>query len=147
MAIDEIKKLRDYCVRNKLNGYVVLERFSDEELDEIYNGAGPDSWLPVARDILTELMKLFKPVVLIHDVQFHMSDGTNEEFDYTVECWCKNTRFIFDEKYPLIWSKWLFSRSYRKERGYWYTVMKAGNLGISGSSAFDAWIAAYRRGG
>ena len=56
----ELAFLRFECWRYHLDGREILDRYTDAELSTIYNGAGPDSWKPIARQILTELMKLFK---------------------------------------------------------------------------------------
>ena len=112
----ELAFLRFECGRE------ILDRYTDAELSTIYNGAGPDSWKPIARDILTDLMKLFKPEILLHDVQFD------------------------DSEYPL-WTWRQLSRRYRIERAYWWGVMQAGNLAVSGGDAFSAWTEAYQRRG
>ena len=64
----ELAFLRFECGRYNLDGREILDRYTDAELSTIYNGAGPDSWKPIARDILTEKTKLFKTEILLHDV-------------------------------------------------------------------------------
>ncbi len=140
----ELAFLRFECGRYDLAGREILDRYTDAELSTIYNGAGPDSWKPIAREILTELMKLFKPEILLHDVQFEESDGTRETFERVTELWKRNCRKIFDSEYPL-WTWKILKRSYRLERAYWWGVMQAGNLAISGGAAFSAWQEAYER--
>ena len=144
MSVSEIAKLRAACGDYQLDGREVLIPYTDAELSHIYNGAGPDRWLPLARDVLTSLMMLYKPVVLIHDVQFEHSDGTLETFNKVVADWKRNTRKIFDAEYPL-WTWRMLRPSYRAERAYWYSVMQASNLGISGTTACNAWLDAYER--
>ena len=140
----ELAFLRFECGRYNLDGREILDRYTDAELSTIYNGAGPDSWKPIARDILTDLMKLFKPEILLHDVQFEESDGTRETFDHVTDLWKRNCRKIFDSEYPL-WTWRMLRPSYRAERAYWYSVMQASNLGISGDIAYAAWLDAYER--
>lgn len=130
--------------RLDLAGREILESYTFEEIESIYNGAGPDSWPKTARSLLTTLMQLFNPSIVIHDVQFENSDGTRKSFEYTVDCWTQNCRKIFDEKYPLL--TWRMLRlSYRAARSYWYTVMISGNKAVSGNTAYEAWLAAYKR--
>ncbi len=143
-SLDHIAGLRISCEEYKLQGREILEGRTDEELLAIYNGAGPDSWLPVARDTLTSLMVLFEPVILLHDVQFDQSDATEQGFNATVSCWEHNMRVIFDANYPL-WTLKMFSREYRLRRAYWWGVMTASNLAISSSEAREAWLAAAER--
>ena len=74
--LNEIADLRQACEDYQLAGREILDRFTPEEIAAEYNGAGPDSWLPIAREALTAVMELFKPVVLIHDMQFAQTLST-----------------------------------------------------------------------
>lgn len=144
-APDEIARLRELCLIYELEDAERLEKYSNTTLaSSIYNGAGPDSWNPEARDLLTNFMKLFEPVVLIHDTQFYESDGKHKTFQKTVELWERNCRRIFDAEYPLITYRML-SRDYRVKRAYWYGVLRAGILCISGTPAFHAWKEAFAK--
>ena len=140
----EIEKLRIKCAEYGLVGREILDRFTLEELAAEYNGAGPDSWIPEARYLLTQAMVLFKPVVLIHDIQFAQSDGTDEGFSKTVDDWCANTKKIMAAEYP-VWTWRLLDNNYRRELAYWTGVMKAVNLAISTRAAKEAWIAAHNK--
>ena len=140
----EILELKDACERYQLSGREILDAFTPAELAAEYNGAGPDSWIPEAREILTKAMALFKPVVLIHDIQFAQSDGTEEGFARTVADWRANTRKILTAEYPLFTWR-IFNKSYRLNLAYWTGVMEAANLAISTSAAKDAWIAAHNK--
>lgn len=140
---EHLKKLMELCEKYELEGVRTVEKYTLEELAQIYNGAGPDSWIPAARDVLTALMELFEPVVLIHDVQFSESDALHETFERTVDVWKQNCKKIFDAEYPL-WTWRQLSASYRRRRAYWYGVMQAGNLAISSHVAFKAWTAAHK---
>lgn len=139
---EHLKKLMELCEKYELEGLRTVEKYTLEELAQIYNGAGPDSWIPAARDVLTALMELFEPVVLIHDVQFSESDALHETFERTVDVWKQNCKKIFDAEYPL-WTWRQLSASYRRRRAYWYGVMQAGNLAISTHAAFKAWREAH----
>lgn len=139
---EHLKKLMELCEKYELEGVRTVEKYTLEELARIYNGAGPDSWIPAARDVLTDLMELFEPVVLIHDVQFSESDALHETFERTVDVWKQNCKKIFDAECPL-WTWRQLSASYRRRRAYWYGVMQAGNLAISSHAAFKAWTAAH----
>ena len=143
-TLEEIAELRKLCTDYDLDGRQILDGYLNSELTHIYNGAGPDSWHDWSRKTLTDFMTLYKPVVLIHDVQFHESDGTLGTFDKAVADWKRNTRKIFDAEYPL-WTWRMLRPSYRAERAYWYSVMQASNLGISSTTAYNAWLDAYKR--
>lgn len=140
---ERIRELRGLCDKYELAGRDAPGRYTDEELSgRIYNGAGPDSWLPVARDLLTTLMKLFEPVVLIHDVQFYESDGTYESFNTAVQDWKANTARILAAEYPR-WTWRQLSASYRRDRAKWLAIAAVANAAIAGKSAFRAWREAY----
>ncbi|MBO4632546.1 MAG: hypothetical protein J5858_11545, partial [Lentisphaeria bacterium] len=100
---------------------------------------------PEARDILTKAMALFKPVVLIHDIQFAQSDGTDEGFAKTVDDWCANTEKIASAEYPLNLIKIVIDKNYRCQYLYWHGVKRAVNKAIATVSAKDAWIAAHNK--
>ena len=143
-TLEEIAELRALCDYYDLEGRQILARYLNSELLSVYNGAGPDSWHDWSRKTLTAVMRLYQPVVLIHDVQFHESDGTLGTFDKVVADWKRNTRKIFDAEYPL-WTWRMLRPSCRAERAYWYSVMQASNLSISGDIAYAAWQDAYER--
>ena len=54
---EHLKKLMELCEKYELEGVRTVEKYTIEELARIYNGAGPDSWIPAARDVLTDLME------------------------------------------------------------------------------------------
>lgn len=140
----KIEFLIDQCEEYELSGRDALDAFTLAELAEEYNGAGPDSWIPETREILTEAMALFEPVILIHDIQFAQSDGTDEGFAQTVDDWRTNTKKIMTAEYPLFTWR-LLSKNYRLSLAYWTGVMNAANLAISTRTAKEAWIAAYHK--
>ena len=137
-----IAELRRQCEEYDLAGREILDRFSLEELAAKYNGAGPDSWIPEARYALTTGMALFKPVVLIHDIQFAQSDGSDAGFQQAVNDWIVNTGKILRAEFPLFTWRML-SRSYRLNMAYWTSVKYMADAAISGPAAKRAWIAAY----
>ena len=140
---EEIARLREQCLAYDLEGAEILENYTNSALAlDVYNGAGPDSWVPAAREILTNAMSLFAPVVLIHDAQFTESTGSREGFEETVHCWTVNTRKIFDAEFPL-WTLKMLKRAYRVERAYWWGVMKASHAATE--TAFEAYQAAARQ--
>jgi hypothetical protein len=54
---------------------------SNSQLDNIYNGCGPD-WLPEnVRDLLTKYYEYFEAAFLEHDVSFEFSDSTEQGFN------------------------------------------------------------------
>ena len=59
---EEIARLREQCLAYNLEGVDILSKYTNSALAlDVYNGAGPDSWIPAAREILTKAMSLFSP--------------------------------------------------------------------------------------
>ena len=142
---EEIARLREQCLAYDLEGAEILEKYTNSALArDVYNGAGPDSWVPAAREILTKAMSLFSPAVLIHDAQYTESNGSREGFEETVRFWVVNTRKIFDAEFPL-WTLKMLKRAYRIERAYWWSIMKASNAAIATETAFEAYCSAANR--
>lgn len=142
--MEDIATLRRLCDQYELSGREILAELSDEELRTMYNGAGPDAWPDGLREILTRAMTLFTPAVLIHDVQYTFSDGSENGFAQTVSDWRTNCSRIFAAGWPL-WTPRMLSSAYRRERLYWYGVMTAAGFAIATDAARDAWRAAYLR--
>lgn len=139
-----IIKLLALCKEYDLAGKEILENYTIGELENIYNGAGPDSWHELPREILTAMMDLFAPLILIHDVQFFESDGSESGFRKTVNDWKINSDKIFRADYPLCTWK-ILSASYRRKRLYWLGVKTASDLAIQTPSARTAWQSAHQK--
>lgn len=75
----KIEELIQLCRDADLDGYGILELYSEEELSRIYNGIGPDRFPKILRDALSALHPTLLPCALIHDVQYHIG-GSYEEF-------------------------------------------------------------------
>lgn len=78
--IAEVRHLREQCEKYQLEWREILAKFSDEELTRIYNGIGPESFPDWMRMGLDALHPSIKCVALIHDVEFELSDGSEEGF-------------------------------------------------------------------
>jgi len=143
-TLAEVKKICDLAEKYQLDGRDVLKNYSIEEIAEIYNGAGPDSWPEFGREVLTNFMSLFKPVILIHDLDFDRSDGTEVTFQTVTARWKANCKMIMTAEYPF-WTLKQIDKKYRRDRACWLGEMVLANLAISGDSAKEAWQAAYNR--
>lgn len=143
-TLQEVVRICGLVEEYKLQGREIIGKYLKSEIQEIYNGAGPDSWIELGREVLTILMSLFKPAILIHDLDFDNSDGTEETFQKVTDRWKANCRAVLDANYPLLTWKQLMPE-YRRERAYWYGVMVLGNKAVSGDSARAAWKAACNR--
>ena len=85
-------KRSPHCVKKcnalELEGRDILEKYSDEELQKICNGIGPDGIPSFLRRTLNKLHPSLEPAALIHDVEFERSDGSQSAFD------ASNDRFL-----------------------------------------------------
>ena len=78
---DEIGRLRKACEDMELENREVLGKYTDEELASIYNGIGPEAFPAWLRAALDALHPSLGPVALIHDTEWHESDGEKAMFD------------------------------------------------------------------
>lgn len=75
----EIEELRYLAYAANLDNKGILEKYSLEELEQIYNGIGPDRFPSIIRDALNVLHPTLLPAVLIHDVEYY-EGGSREEY-------------------------------------------------------------------
>ena len=143
-SLAEVRRIIDLAEQYQLEGRGIIREYLVSEIVEVYNGAGPDSWLPLGRETLTIFMSLFKPVILIHDLDFDRSDGADNTFLEVTARWKRNGRTILDAEYPF-WTWKQLIPEYRRERAYWYGVMVLANQAVSGDQARQAWKAAFER--
>ena len=77
--MSEISRLISVARQQNLTGREVLDFFSRDDLEAIYNGIGPDRFPDWLRKIITLANGLFEPAALIHDVRFYIG-GTKADF-------------------------------------------------------------------
>ena len=105
--IAAVRHLREQCEKYQLENRGILAKFTDAELAKIYNGMGPEAFPDWMRKALDALHPSLKCVVLIHDVENELSDGTEEGF------WASNDRFRHNGvKVAKIEYKWYNPRRY-----------------------------------
>ena len=54
-----INELRKKCYELELEGKEILDKYTDEDLEKIYNGIGPDRFPDWLREIVTESAEIF----------------------------------------------------------------------------------------
>ena len=77
---EHVHELRELCEVYELDGRVVLDYYSDNELAAIYNGIGSDAFPAWLRGALDFLSPDLEPTALIHDIDYERADGTRESF-------------------------------------------------------------------
>lgn len=120
----------------------VLEVSSNTILDA-YRGCGPDNWSESIRDRLDDATVEYAPSILVHDVEFYLSDGTQSGMHAANERFHRNNKAIFGQRYPLI-SLRIFCPSYRLKRLKAKGIMTALNLATSDAFTKRAWEVAHK---
>lgn len=108
----------------------------EEQISQVYNGAGPD-WMPDwGRDILTAFLRIFKTAVAIHDWRFEFADGTESGFKIANKEFLANMRKIIALEFHIWepshwkwqWRAWLAYRAcVRFGWSAWINPFKKGN--------------------
>lgn len=68
-TLEQIAAFRKRCIDLQLLGREVLEKYTDEDLQAICNGIGPETFPRFARKLVDAINPLLRPVALIHDVE------------------------------------------------------------------------------
>ena len=115
-----------------------------ERIRAAYNGCGPDRWPENVRESLDDMTRLFAPSILVHDVDFDYSDGTDKRLHEANSRLHSNNRAILRHRYPLL--SWQMLKSeYRRERAKAVAVMAALNAFTGDTLTRKAWLAAHER--
>jgi hypothetical protein len=115
---------------------------SIETLRAAYNGCGPERWPQAIRDLLDSRTSDYAPAVLVHDLEFHQSDGTARRLAAANDRFRRNLEATFHHRYPLLTWK-ILRPSYRLARARAKAVMMALALAISSVFTRRAWLEAY----
>lgn len=131
-----LEDIRDDAIRLRLIGYTLLVYMPIEVLAAAYNGTGPEFLPQKIRDKLDSVCRPFLPAVMIHDVDFTMSDGSRRSF------WIANLRLLLNcitcsnAAYP--WHNW--------RRYALYIQALAMFLAVSNPEfGWVAWIQAFNK--
>lgn len=126
--------LRNEVSRLNLQGRDPVLGLSLYDLDAAFNGCGPDSLPDYARQVLDNATAVFAPAVMVHDVDFTLSDGLKAAFD------AANFRLLINcAKCALDAEPWTSWKRY---------ALLAESLSIYLACArfgWSAWLAAYNK--
>lgn len=131
--------LRRRAEELKLFGAEHMKHYSDYSLYVIYNGAGPERWPEFARVLLTEILDLFEPAFLLHDLRFNHSDGCRHSWkNANRECMANMERIVC-ASFPLLTWKFPYNLFQRRR---WMAKALAVAAAINSDLCFDAWLEA-----
>ena len=119
-----------------LDGYDFLVGLGIETLQDGYNGIGPEFLDPKLREKVSELLSIFEPAALAHDLRNEFSDGTREGFEYANDEFLKNCLRLADYHYCFINPRRYRARAVAR---ILYKFVSAENFG------WRAWLEAKAR--
>ena len=79
-TLKDVKRLKALCEKYDLEGREILDKFTNTELQSVYNGIGPESFPDWLRGLVNTLHPTLEPVAFIHDAEWTLSDGTEASF-------------------------------------------------------------------
>ena len=117
-TIDEIMSLRKACDDMELENREILAKYTDGQLADIYNGIGPEGFPGWLRKALDALHPSLRPVAMIHDVEWHESDGSRATFDMSnarfrrngCKVACESFGWWRPRRYKVMWDAVKFAR-------------------------------------
>lgn len=137
MTIDrqnELNHLRSEVTRLNLQGRDIVLALTIEQLDNAYNGCGPEYLPSFARKALDKITAVFAPAFMVHDVDFTLADGLKAAFD------AANFRLLINcMKCALDAAPWYSRQRYILLAEAWAIYRACDKFGWS------AWLAAYNQ--
>ena len=135
MNYTTLTDIRDAAILLHLDGSQHLAYLPIDVLAASYNGTGPEFLPQKLRDLLDGACRPFLPAVMIHDVDFTLSDGSEESFKQA------NTRLLGNcitcamaahpwtswKRYSLILQAWAMYRAVSHPQFGWTAWIQAYN--------------------
>ena len=131
----ELEDIRDDAIRLRIIGYTLLVYMPLEVLASAYNGTGPEFLPQKIRDMLDAACRPFLPAVMIHDVDYTFSDGSEESFRranrrFFWNCIiCANNAYPYHNwrRYALYIKAWAMYRAVSNPKFGWVAWIQAYN--------------------
>ena len=98
-TLEQIAALRKRCNDLQLLGREVLEKYTDEELQVICNGIGPDAFPAGVRKFVTSIHPTLECCAFIHDVEWYEATGTKEHFTASNDRYAQNGIILAKAEY------------------------------------------------
>ena len=142
MTILEVNDILDAMMEVPGFDFGLVNFSSANVISEAYNGCGPEHWSQGLRDRLDEKTQMYAPAILVHDLDFHESDGNEDRMHKANERFHRNTKAIFRHFYPLFTWRML-KASYRLKRAKAFAIMTALNVATTDAFTKQAWQECY----
>jgi hypothetical protein len=117
LALPEVTELVNKAKEYGLENVEIIDKYTLNEIQRIYNGVGPDSFPAELRDALSDVNIACLPAVLIHDLEY-VTGGTKDEFAASNRRLKVNMRKCVKENYsifnPFYWWYWFEARVFSK---------------------------------
>ena len=126
-SLKEIRRLIDLANRFELVGREIINEYSIDQIQKVYNGIGPDRFSEKFRKFLTNMNHDPLPAVLIHDLQFDKG-GSKERF-YEVNDELHKNLVILSSCLYSKWNPWRYIQMFRA----WYFCKICDKIG------FECW--------
>ena len=131
----EIEDIRDAAIRLHLDGSTFLAYLPIDVLAAAYNGTGPEFLPQKIRQKLDAACRPFLPAVMIHDVDFTLSDGSERSFRQAnrrllfncIRCACSAYQWTSWKRYALFLQAWAMFRAVSHPKFGWTAWIQAYN--------------------
>ena len=131
VTLAQINEMLAVIKKQQLRVHPEFKLATPEDLLEIWNGIGADSWPPALREALGIVLEYFLPATLPHDWDFAKLSVQPCNFDDSNERLYINCRILARNKFPAWYQSLQRWRYYLRARGVWVAVQKFG---------WEAWL-------
>lgn len=105
--LEEAESVRKAVIGLNLSRHPLFDQLTPAQFAAIYNGYGPDSWPAEIRAAVTWIYDNWTTIAGVHDVDFHLSDGTRKGWLEATARWEINISLALEARYPLS-KPWLY---------------------------------------
>lgn len=128
---EEIRAVRREAELYGLDAPLSFWLAPDEEVQQVYNGCGPDRWPGWLRAVATKIVHHFRAAVAVHDWEYQHSDRTRPGFEAANARFLHNLRAIVDRLYSWWTEPRAKAEAHAVAQAMYYAVQWGG---------WDAWL-------
>ncbi len=127
----KIETLRDICIDYEFEAQEGFYLCPLDQLEQIFNGCGPDWFPPFFRDKLSSYLRFFEAAFLEHDFSFSISDRTKKGFHAANKRLYRNCKKLIAARYSWWRNPIIKARRYLQSRAIYKACDEFG---------WSAWI-------